>query len=276
MNRRIKSFDEVLKTVKKENYDELKKRCENLEGIEKLRLDAIIEMKKFDEGFKITNKSKKILKEEKDDTLIYKCDKPSYIEENDKRHFNTIKIEASDVVKVASELYTEDLELKNLDSNPLHGRIVFENKQKAKSLIIKDTAVKGKFNVSNVSIGGMTYLDLYLDALSECEHTELLIRPDDEENRRNSLFADDIGKNIRGSINLSINFYNKLSKENKLKLLIDGSAYTAHILIRDIPIYIYNNIKIKKIDIEEARRQLMKYKPIYGMALSADVEFERR
>lgn len=276
MNRRIKSFDEVLKTVKKENYDELKKRCENLEGIEKLRVDAIIEMKKFDEGFKITNKSKKILKEEKDDTLIYKCDKPSYIEENDKRHFNTIKIEASDVVKVASELYTEDLELKNLDSNPFHGRIVFENKQKAKSLIIKDTAVKGKFNVSNVSIGGMTYLDLYLDALSECEHTELLIRPDDEENRRHSLFADDIGKNIRGSINLSINFYNKLSKENKLKLLIDSSAYTAHILIRDIPIYIYNNIKIKKIDIEEARRQLMKYKPIYGMALSSDVEFERR
>ena len=62
---RIKTFDEVMKAIKKENYNELRKTCERLEGIEKQRVDAIIEMIKFDEGFKITNKSKKLTKIEK-------------------------------------------------------------------------------------------------------------------------------------------------------------------------------------------------------------------
>ena len=33
--KKIKSFDEVMNAIKKENYNELKKTCEHLEGIEK-------------------------------------------------------------------------------------------------------------------------------------------------------------------------------------------------------------------------------------------------
>ena len=270
---RIKTFDEVMKAIKKENYNELKKRCEHLEGIEKERVDAIIEMIKFDEGFKITNKSKKLTKIEENDTLTYKCDKPTYIED-DEKHFDVIKIDASDVVKIASLLDTKNLELKNCDSEPLHGRIIFEKEQKADSLIIKDTAVRGKFNVEKVVIDGMTYLDLYLDADDTYKNTELTIRPNDED-VRDSLFTDEIGKNIRGNINLSINFYNKLSKENKVKIL-KSSSFSANILIECIPIFIYNLIKFRKIDVEVARKELIRYKEEYGKALSDDVEFECR
>ena len=271
--KKIKSFDEVMKAIKKENYNELKKTCEHLEGIEKERVDAIIEMIKFDEGFKITNKSKKLTKIEEDDTLTYKCDKPTYIED-DKKHFDVIRIEASDVVKIASLLNTKNLELKNCDPEPLHGRIIFEKQQKADSLIIKDTAVRGEFNVEKVVIDGMTYLDLYLDADDTYKNTELTIRPNDED-VRDSLFTDEIGKNIRGNINLSINFYNKLSKENKVKIL-KSSSFSANILIEGIPIFIYNLIKFRKIDVEVARKELMRYKEEYGKALSDDVEFECR
>ena len=270
---RIKTFDEVMKAIKKENYNELKKTCERLDGIEKQRVDAIIEMIKFDEGFKITNKSKKHTKIEENDTLTYKCDKPTYIED-DEKHFDVIRIEASDVVKIASLLDTKNLELKNCDSEPLHGRIIFEKQQKADTLIITDTAVRGKFNVEKVVIDGMTYLDLYLDADDTYKNTELTIRPNDED-VRDSLFTDEIGKNIRGNINLSINFYNKLSKENKLNIL-KSSRFSANILIEGIPIFIYNFIKFHKIDIEVARKQLIRYKEEYGKALSDDVEFECR
>ena len=271
--KKIKSFDEVMKAIKKENYNELKKTCEHLEGIEKERVDAIIEMIKFDEGFKITNKSKKLTKIEEDDTLTYKCDKPTYIEDAEK-HFGTIKIEAADVVKVENGLGVNILELKNCDSEPLHGRIIFEKEQKADKLIITDTAVRGKFNVSKASIDGMTYLDLYLDADDTYKNTELTIRPNDKD-VRDSLFTDEIGKNIRGNINLSISFYNKLSKENKLNIL-NSSRFSANILIEGIPIFIYNLIKFRKIDVEVARMQLMRYKEEYGKALSDDVEFECR
>ena len=271
--KKIKSFDEVMKAIKKENYNELKKTCEHLEGIEKERVDAIIEMIKFDEGFKITNKSKKLTKIEENDTLTYKCDNPTYIED-DEKHFDVIRIEASDVVKIASLLDTKNLELKNCDSELLHGRIIFEKQQKADSLIIKDTAVRGKFNVEKVVIDGMTYLDIYLDADDTYKNTELIIRPNDED-ARDSLFTDEIGKNIRGNINLSINFYNKLSKVNKLNIL-KSSRFSANILIEGIPIFIYNLIKFKKIDIEVARKQIIRYKEEYGKALSDDVEFECR
>ena len=271
--KKIKSFDEVMNAIKKENYNELKKTCEHLEGIEKERVDAIIEMIKFDEGFKITNKSKKLTKIEENDTLTYKCDKPTYIED-DKKHFDVIRIEASDVVKIESLLDTKNSELKNCDSEPLHGRIIFEKEQKADSLIIKDTAVRGKFNVEKVVIDGMTYLDLYLDADDTYKNTELTIRPNDED-VRDSLFTDEIGKNIRGNINLSINFYNKLSKENKVKIL-KSSSFSANILIEGIPIFIYNLIKFRMIDVEVVRKQLMRYKEEYGKALSDDVEFECR
>lgn len=270
---RIKTFDEVMKAIKKENYNELKKTCERLDGIEKQRVDAIIEMIKFDEGFKITNKSKKLTKIEENDTLTYKCEKPTYIEDAEK-HFGTIKIEAADVVKVENGLDANILELKNCDSESLHGRIIFDKQQKADSLIIKDTAVRGKFNVEKVVIDGMTYLDLYLDADDTYQNTKLKIRPNDED-VRDSLFTDEIGKNIRGNINLSINFYNKLSKENKLNIL-KSSRFSANILIEGIPIFIYNFIKFHKIDIEVARKQLIRYKEEYGKALSDDVEFECR
>lgn len=271
--KKIKSFDEVMKAIKKKNYNELRKTCESLEGIEKQRVDAIIEMIKFDEGFNITNKSKKLTKIEENDTLTYKCDKPTYIED-DKKHFDVIRIEASDVVKIASLLDTKNLELKNCDSEPFHGRIIFEKKQKADYLIIKDTAVRGKFNVEKVVIDGMTYLDLYLDADDTYKNTELTMRPNDKD-ARDSLFTDEIGKNIRGNINLSINFYNKLSKENKVKIL-KSSSFSANILIEGIPIFIYNLIKFRKIDVEVARKELMRYKEEYGKALSDDVEFECR
>ena len=120
----------------------------------------------------------------------------------------------------------------------------------------------------------MTYLDLYLDADDTYKNTELIIRPNDED-VRDSLFTDEIGKNIRGNINLSINFYNKLSKENKVKIL-KSSSFSANILIEGIPIFIYNLIKFRKIDVEVARKQLMRYKEEYGKALSDDVEFECR
>ena len=271
--KKIKSFDEVMKAIKKKNYNELRNTCERLEGIEKQRVDSIIEMIKFDEGFKITNKSKKLTKIEENDTLTYKCDKPTYIED-DEKHFDVIRIEASDVVKIASLLDTKNLELKNCDSEPLHGRIIFEKQQKADSLIIKDTAVRGEFNVKKVVIDGMTYLDLYLDADETYKNTELTIRPNDKD-ARDSLFTDEIGKNIRGNINLSINFYNKLSKENKVKIL-KSSSFSANILIEGIPIFIYNLIKFRKIDVEVARKELMRYKEEYGKALSDDVEFECR
>lgn len=270
---RIKTFDEVMKAIKKKNYNELRKTCERLDGIEKQRVDAIIEMIKFDEGFKITKNSKKLTKIEEDGTLTYKCDKPTYIED-DEKNFDIIRIEASDIVKIASLLDTKKLELKNCDSEPLHGRIIFEKQQKADSLIIKDTAVRGKFNVEKVVIDGMTYLDLYLEADDTYKNTELIIRPNDED-VRDSLFTDKIGKNIRGNINLSINFYNKLSKENKVKIL-KSSSFSANILIEGIPIFIYNLIKFRKIDVEVARKQLMRYKEEYGKALSDDVEFECR
>ena len=270
---RIKTFDEVMKAIKKKNYNELRKTCERLEGIEKQRVDAIIEMIKFDEGFKITNKSKILTKIEEDDTLTYKCDKPTYIED-DEKNFDIIRIEASDVVKIASLFDTKNLELKNCDSEPLHGRIIFEKQLKADFLIIKDTAVRGQFNVEKVVIDGMTYLDLYLDADDTYKNTELTIRPNDEK-VRDSLFTDEIGKNIRGNINLSINFYNKLSKENKLNIL-NSSRFSANILIEGIPIFIYNTIKFKKIDVETAKSQLMRYKKEYGVVYSKDVEFEVR
>ena len=271
--KKIKSFDEVMKSIKKANYNELRKTCESLEGIEKQRVDSIIEMIKFDEGFKISKNSKKLTKVEEEGVLIYKCDKPTYIEDTEK-YFDTIKIEATDVVKVASEFDTQNMELKNCENMPLHGRIVFDNKQKCESLIIKDTAVRGKFNVEKVVIDGMTYLDLYLDADDTYKKTELVIRPNDEK-IRDSLFTDEVGKNIRGNINLSINFYNKLSKENKVYIL-DSNRFSANILIEGIPIFIYNFIKFQKIDIEVARKQLIRYKEEYGKALSKDVEFESR
>ena len=273
VEKKIKSFDEVMKSIKKANYNELRKTCERLDGIEKQRVDSIIEMIKFDEGFKISKNSKKLTKVEEEGALIYKCDKPTYIED-DEKNFDTIKIEASDVVKIYSKLDANILELKNYDTLPLHGRIVFEKEQKVDSLIIKDTAVRGKFNVSKVSIDGMTYLDLYLDADDTYKKTELTIRPNDED-VRDSLFTDEIGKNIRGNINLSINFYNKLSKENKVYIL-DSNRFSANILIEGIPIFIYNFIKFQKIDIEVARKQLIRYKEEYGKTLSKDVEFESR
>lgn len=270
---KIKIFDEVMKSIKKANYNELRKTCESLEGIEKQRVDSIIEMIKFDEGFKITNKSKKLTKVEEGNALIYKCDKPTYIDDTEK-YFDSIKIEASDVVKIDSGFDANILELKNYDTLPLHGRIVFEKEQKVNSLIIKDTAVRGKFNVEKVVIDGMTYLDIYLDADDTYKNTELTIRPNDEK-IRDSLFTDEVGKNIRGNINLSINFYNKLSKENKVYIL-DSNRFSANILIEGIPIFIYNFIKFQKIDIEVARKQLIRYKEEYGKALSKDVEFESR
>ena len=272
--RRIKSFDEVMKKIKKDNYAEFRETCESLKDMEKLRVDAIIEMIKFDEDFKITNKSKKVTKVEDNGLLIYKCDKPSYLEESIEKHFDTVRIEASDVAKVMSIFSTNNLELKNCDELPLHGRIIFDNEQKIESLTIKDTAVRGKFNVSKVSIDGMTYLDLYLDADDKCEGTELIIRPNTGVSHR--IFMEETGKNIRGSINLSVNFYNKLSKENKIKIMDDANACAVHFLIAGIPIYFYNNIKFKNIDIEEARKQLMVYKKEYGEAISEDVLFEKR
>ena len=68
--RKIKSFDEVMKSIKNKNYKELKGVSEQLDGVEKLRVDAIIEMIKFEEGFKITNKSKKVEKNAEDGKLI--------------------------------------------------------------------------------------------------------------------------------------------------------------------------------------------------------------
>ena len=270
---RIKTFDEVMKAIKKENYNELRKTCERLEGIEKQRVDAIIEMIKFDEGFKITNKSKKLTKIEKSVLLTYKCDKPTYIEDYDTL-FEAIKIEAADVVKINCELVTTSLQLKNYHTLPLHGRIVFTKEQNVDYLIIKDTAVRGKFNVSKVSIDGTTYLDLYLDADDTYEATELVFRPNDGE-IRDSLFTDEVGKNIRGNVNLSIKFYNKLSKENK-KDILQSNRFSANILIEGIPIFIYNFIKFRKIDVEVARKQLMRYKEEYGKALSDNIEFECR
>ena len=272
--RRVKTFDEVMKKIKKDNYAEFRETCESLKDMEKLRVDAIIEMIKFDEDFKITNKSKKVTKVEDNGLLIYKCDKPSYLEESIEKHFDTVRIEASDVAKVMSIFSTNNLELKNCDELPLHGRIIFDNEQKIESLTIKDTAVRGKFNVSKVSIDGMTYLDIYLDADDKCEQTELIIRPNTEVSHR--IFMEETGKNIRGSINLSVNFYNKLSKENKIKIMDDANACAVHFLIAGIPIYFYNNIKFKNIDIEEARKQLMVYKKEYGEAISEDVLFEKR
>ena len=271
--RRVKSFDEVMKKIKKDNYNEFRETCKRLDGIEKLRVDAMLEMMKFDEDFKITNRSKKITRVEDNGILIYKCDKPSYLEEDIDRHFDTVRIEASDVAKIISTFNTNNLELKNCDELPLHGRIVFDNEQKIESLTIKDVAVRGRFNASKVSIDGMTYLDLYLDADDKCERTELIIRPNDEVHH--SLFRDEKGKNIRGSINLSVNFYNKLSKENKIKIVDYGNDCAARILLAGIPTYFYYNIKSFNIDIEEARKQLMIYKKEYGEALSEYVVFEK-
>ena len=93
--RRVKTFDEVMKKIKKDNYAEFRETCESLKDMEKLRVDAIIEMIKFDEDFKITNKSKKVTKVEDNGLLIYKCDKPSYLEESIEKHFDTVRIEAS-------------------------------------------------------------------------------------------------------------------------------------------------------------------------------------
>lgn len=270
-----KSFDDIMKDIKKENYNEFRKICERLEGIEKKRVDAIIEMIKFDENFKITKSAKKLTKVEEDGVLIYKCDKPTYIEDDVKKQFDTIRIEASDVVKVASSFDTSNLELKNCVSMPIYGRIIFNNVQSVKCLTIKDTAVRGRFNVSKLSIDGITYLDIYIDADDEYKDTELIIRPNDKESSRHSLFTDEKGKNIRGRINLSINFYNKLSKENKIKIL-DNSRASVDFFIDGIPTYIYGFIKFKNIDIEEARKQLMRYKKEYGEALSKDVEYEDR
>lgn len=270
-----KSFDDIMKDIKKENYNEFRKICERLEGIEKKRVDAIIEMIKFDENFKITKSAKKLTKVEEDGVLIYKCDKPTYIEDDVKKQFDTIRIEASDAVKVAGSFDTSNLELKNCVSMPIYGRIVFDNVQSVKCLTIKDTAVRGRFNVSKLSIDGITYLDIYIDADDEYKDTELIIRPNDKESSRHSLFTDEKGKNIRGRINLSINFYNKLSKENKIKIL-DNSRASVDFFIDGIPTYIYRLIKFKNIDIEEARKQLMRYKEEYGKSLSKDVKYEDR
>ena len=272
--RKIKSFDEVMKSIKNKNYKELKGVSEQLDGVEKLRVDAIIEMIKFDEGFKITNKSKKVEKNAEDGKLIYKCDKPTYIDEDGESYVDTTVIEVADVAKVASELNTKNLVLKNCDTLPLHGRVIFEKEQRVESLTIKNTAVRGKINASKVSIDGVTYLDLKLDADEEQKHTELIIRPNSEDICHHSLFMDEEGKNIRGNINLSIDFYNKLSKENKIKIREDCRNCAAHISIEGVPLYFYEWIKYGKIDMEEARRQLMRFNVKYAKALSADVEFE--
>ena len=283
--KRVKTFDEVLKKAKKESYKKLKDRVDSLDGIEKIRVDSIIEMRKFDDGFKNTKKSKEVLKIYDEDALIYRCDKPTIIEENARKKeitdenekvYESIKIEASDVVIVESKFNIKDnmiksLELINVEDKPYYGRIIFKEDQTTENLTIKNVAVRGKFNSSKVSIDGVTYLDIYLDAKDNADETELIIRPNDDESRKHSFFLDEEGKNIRGKINLSVRFYNKLSIENKRNLR--DKNFAAHIFIENVPLYIYGLKKIKGLSIEEIRKQFMILNKNIAINLNDEVDY---
>ena len=282
--KRVKIFDEVLKNAKKESYKELKDRVDRLDGIEKIRVDSIIEMRKFDDGIKITKKSKEVSRIYDEGTLIFKCDKPTFIDENindikknDKEKvYENIKIEASDVVMVESRLNSKgnilkNIELINVEDKPYYGRIIFKEDQTTENLTIKNVAVRGKFNSSKVSIDGVTYLDIYLDAKDNTGETEIIIRPNDDESRNHSIFLDEEGKNIRGKINLSVRFYNKLSIENKKKLR--DKNFAAHIFIENVPLYIYGFKKIKNLSIEEVKNEFMILNKSIAINLSDEVDY---
>lgn len=250
-NNEEKTYEEVMSEIKKENYDYYKNIASECEGKEKIRVDAIVEMSRFDEPLEDKNE---IFIEE--NNCIYQLQNDIAIDTNyvnnkiDTPMYDKTIVQVAKAAKIKNTFPTKTLELRNYENLPLRGRIIFEDTQEIDMLQISNIGLRGRFKAPRVIIKGITYLDLDLDIKERGECCYLVIEPNK--------------KDVRGKINMSEDFYNQLTSYNRNYLSFVISDGAVKLWVNGIPYYQYDykkreerkNITIEKSDVENAYNEL--------------------
>ncbi|MBR1455009.1 MAG: hypothetical protein IJ593_10285 [Lachnospiraceae bacterium] len=224
-NNTNKTYEEIMAEIKKDNYDYYKEIAKRKNDEDSERIDAILEMSRFNETLETKNEVKI-----ENNICIYSLLYNSaidmgHLDNNSQMAFDKIKFKIAEGANVKNQVNGKTLELMNYENLPLHGRVWFENEQSIETLIIKNVGVKGKFNVSRVVISGITYLDLNLDINNNKDCTYLIIEP----NKRN----------IRGTINMSESFYNHLTSYCRDYLSYVMNWCAINLWVNNIPYHKY-------------------------------------
>ena len=261
-NNNYKSFDDFMLTTKKDIYKNLMEAMESsgtTDG-EKVRVGAVLEMTKFDCDFELEDNSPKNIINIKDNIIKCRYLNESHLSINDDKKYDGVLIEAADSIVVESILNAKLMYLKKYEEKPLYGRVTFKTEQNIDALFIRNVGVKGTFISPIVYINGFAILDINLDVKDDFISPVIIIDTD--------------SKNIRGNINITENYYNKLSDKNKnflewicshgpLHLFVDGKTKYNYDILN------HNYKKKNKNDTDAIYKELIDicdkyYEPIGG------------
>ena len=235
MDKDEKSFDEIMDEILGEDDNNHKTDKEEFE-------EKIFEVSR---PYEIIEPSSGI--EEVENTIKYKFSNDARIELFNGYTLDTgygdgyrerTLIQTSHHIEVIGHFNTRDLIIEKHPEFDKFGQIEFNDRQKADSLVVENVGLFGEFDVAIISIKDSSFVDINLDITDRSKCTYLLI--------------DTRFDRVRGSINMTKNFYNQLNDENLDFLLNVAKNSKVDIKVDGILIfnYIANETGDKNINLE--------------------------